>query len=277
MRQNLQHFKLQSTKMSNSRTLKSKKGSGKGAVLPRPKDFGATTSITELWTPIAPARRTCRLRYSDYCALSSASGVIAAYVFTANGLYDPNRTGTGHQPLGFDQMMLSYEHFAVVSSKITATFRNTTSSTPTVAITVAPSTTNLTSIPQVIESGLLQMSMLEYKGANGSIQTLQVGCDIKRFHGVVDVLDNPSLQGSAAADPTEGSYFILYLWDQLGVSGSCSVDIMIEYTAIFTEPRQLTESLRGKVHALLREDLTDGVVVALPKEECKNCACTARK
>jgi len=245
----------------------SKPRAGKGNVIPGSKNFGVTTTISELWTPIFPARRTVKLRYSDYATLSSASGVVAAYVFTANGLYDPNRTGTGHQPMGFDQMCLSYEHFCVVSSRITVTFRNTTSSTPTVAIAVSPSTTNLTSIPQLIESGALQMTVLEYKGADGSCQTLQVAMRTTQFHGVVDALDDPSLQGSAAADPVEGSYYILYLWDTLGVSGSCSADVVIEYTAIFTEPRQLTESLQKRIHSLVREETTQTVMVPDNKKD----------
>lgn len=41
----------------------------------------------------------------------AAGGVVGSYVFQINGPYDPNVTGIGHQPLGFDQLMLMYEHY----------------------------------------------------------------------------------------------------------------------------------------------------------------------
>ena len=35
------------------------------------------------------------------------------YQFNANSLYDPDRTGTGHQPYSFDWYSLSYQRFRV--------------------------------------------------------------------------------------------------------------------------------------------------------------------
>ena len=43
-----------------------------------------------------------------------AVGIPASYVFSANGLYDPNITGIGHQPRGFDQLMALYDHYVVI-------------------------------------------------------------------------------------------------------------------------------------------------------------------
>ena len=48
-------------------------------------------------------------------ASTQAGGV---YVFKANDIYDPNFTGTGHQPLGHDTYEAIYTHYDVVSSSV---------------------------------------------------------------------------------------------------------------------------------------------------------------
>jgi len=62
-------------------------------------------------------------KYNDRIALDAAAGSIANYVFSATGMYDPDITGTGHQPLGFDQWLgLFYNHYTVERAHIRATF-----------------------------------------------------------------------------------------------------------------------------------------------------------
>ena len=64
-----------------------------------------------------------KLRYVEYFTLNpAAAGLPATHVFSANGLYDPNITGVGHQPRGFDQLMALYDHYYVSRSKIIADF-----------------------------------------------------------------------------------------------------------------------------------------------------------
>jgi len=50
-----------------------------------------------------PERYKTVLRYYDVFTLASAA-YSGTYVFNANSLFDPDRTGTGHQPRGFDQL-----------------------------------------------------------------------------------------------------------------------------------------------------------------------------
>jgi len=72
-----------------------------------------------------PPKFKKRLVYSETSlTVASTSGSSNSYFFSANGLFDPNTTGTGHQPMGFDQMMLMYEQYTVFASKITVEFIN---------------------------------------------------------------------------------------------------------------------------------------------------------
>lgn len=49
----------------------------------------------------------------------------ASTFFSANGMYDVDREGAGHQPLFFDEMASIYEDFIVLGSRIKVKFINT--------------------------------------------------------------------------------------------------------------------------------------------------------
>lgn len=66
-----------------------------------------------------PNQMICKFRYSEEISINPGAASVAAYVFRANSLYDPNYTGVGHQPAPYDQMKLFYKKFKVIGSKIT--------------------------------------------------------------------------------------------------------------------------------------------------------------
>lgn len=62
-----------------------------------------------------------KLRYVDTITLNPASAAMASHVFRANSIFDPDLTGTGHQPLLHDTYALLYTRYRVMSSKIKVT------------------------------------------------------------------------------------------------------------------------------------------------------------
>jgi hypothetical protein len=208
--------------------------------------------------PLFPPKYKALLRYSDTITLSSTSGAVASQVYSTNGLYDPDITGTGHQPAGFDQMMLSYEHYTVTASRLTATYHNNTNAVyPTAAVSVNASSTPVTVVNQIIEDGFVVQEFLMGLGVQGSLKTLKIGCNISKFHGLKNILDNDDYRGAIASNPAEQSYYILQLWDTELASSSSAVDVVIEYEAWFTEPRRITQSMTKALHGALMEELAD--------------------
>jgi len=61
------------------------------------------------------------LRYSDTITLNPAAGSNAVYAFRANSIYDPDRTGVGHQPYGHDTLSTIYKSYVVDKAVITLT------------------------------------------------------------------------------------------------------------------------------------------------------------
>jgi len=182
--------------------------------IPHQRAIGNSTSrLQEAWTPVFPAKTTRKLRYSTTLTLTATSGVITSYLFTANGLYDPDVTGTGHQPMGFDQLMLSYNHYCVLSSTINVLFRNQGATSPTVCIRVAPDITVPTVVDTILEYGLMNLDQLPYKGTDEANKRLTESVSIAKIQGVRQILDVEVLSGTVAANPTEQTYYQLLVWD----------------------------------------------------------------
>ena len=60
-----------------------------------------------------------RLRYVDYLVLNPpAAGVALFHHYRANSVNDPDLTGSGHQPRGYDFWNNLYAQYVVISSKI---------------------------------------------------------------------------------------------------------------------------------------------------------------
>lgn len=203
--------------------------------------------------PVFPSRTTRKLRYATTGVLTvSAVAVASTYVFSANGLFDPDITSTGHQPMGFDQLMLSYEHYHVQSARISINFKNRASVPINVLIRIAPDAVAVSDAEQLLEYGLLNTDTIEAKSVNGSVKRLYESVSIKRIQGVDDIMDVTDLSGTAAANPVEQTYFHVCAWDPFGDGGTVAFEAIIEYEATFTEPRKLTPSQIAGLQRLLQ-------------------------
>lgn len=71
-----------------------------------------TTLVNRSIQPV-PARYMCRLKYATNIPTNALNG---SYLMNLNSLYDPDRSGIGHQPLGFDNLALLYNKYRVIST-----------------------------------------------------------------------------------------------------------------------------------------------------------------
>jgi len=184
------------------------------------------------------------LRYQESVPLTgSGLNLSNSFVFSANGAFDPNISGTGHQPMGFDQMMVFYNHYTVVRARITAAFENTTANPCRVGLTRSANTTVITNYNNLIENGSIVVASLTPVGVFGSTAVLRANHSPGAFQGLDDVLDDPDMRGDAASNPTEQSYFHLYVWDPFAAAAPVVlIDVTIDYTIVFHEPRKATSS-----------------------------------
>ena len=195
-------------------------GSNPSAVTERTRQrSGLEIQVRQI--PLFPPRFKAKLRYHTTVTLTSTAGAVASHVFRANGMYDPDVTSTGHQPAGFDQMMLSYNHFVVTGAHIWVSFHNNTSAVyPTCSLSVKASPTPITVVDQLMEDGGIKVDYINGLGINGSICVMENRVNVSKFLGIPQLLDSTTVRGDVAADPTEQCYFILQTWDTEGAGFS---------------------------------------------------------
>lgn len=66
-----------------------------------------------------PEFKFVRHKYCSTVTLPfAAAGTVSTYQFRANSMFDPDLTGTGHQPMFTDEMVAQYRYYTVVKSYI---------------------------------------------------------------------------------------------------------------------------------------------------------------
>jgi len=171
--------------------------------------------------------------------LSSTLSNPGVYIFSCNGLFDPDVTGTGHQPRGFDQLMLFYDHYVVKRAKLTARLYNNSTAVPSqVFVTVRDNSVPSSSYLDYLESSITKTAQLGVEGASNGTKTITYSVDVGNFLGRRDPLSDPQLKGSNAANPTEGcSFHIGAFSPDLFTSSAVSLIASIQYELYLIEPK----------------------------------------
>lgn len=197
-----------------------------------------------------PRQQAARFRYVDHLAiLDPSAGATAIYQYRANGPYDSNYSGSGHQCLGWDEWTQFYNHYVTIGSKITVQFMTDTTN-------VAPAVFFLylsddTTIPYTDPTTIQEQGNVSYivgaagTNTNSRAMTLRKGFSAKKFFNIKDVRDNVLRIGAAVDSvPTDQAFFTIG-YAPIDASTDlpalyCSVTI--DYTVVFSEPKDLAQS-----------------------------------
>lgn len=186
------------------------------------------------------------MKYYENISINPGAGVVGDHVFSANGAYDPNVTGVGTQPYGFDQLMLFYDHFTVISSKCTVEFYNPSTTLPTyIGIMLRDSVTSYTGMAQgtaLMEPGFKRK--LVGTAANVATGTVTMDFNAKQFFHKSGIVGESDYMGSTSGNPAEQAYFHVILAPQNNTDdiGSSPINITIEYNIVLSEPKMLSAS-----------------------------------
>lgn len=224
---------------------KSRNGRGAGSndlqrfVARPPRPITTATSGT---APVyAPDFIRRRLRYTESRAITTSTGTLGPYNFVANGLYDPNSTGTGHQPMSFDQHMALYTLYHVLACRVTLDIYNVSDIPAVVGVGFSMITSPYATYTDAIEAG-----QCVYRVVPGSLSVpvrISTTLNIPQFVGKRDLIDDQQYAGTIAANPAVPVYASVFVQDQNMSSVSVvQVLVTLEFDVVFNTPRSLTQS-----------------------------------
>jgi len=135
-----------------------------------------------LWSPIGKSH-VCKFTYVDQVTLNAPVGLASYYTYRANDLFDPDATGIGHQPYGFDQMISFFNHFTVIGSKITVQTTNNLAVPKLFFVRLRSNQSGETNMVIMCEQPGIKYVLLGDYSSSNNIATLSMGFSAKNFFG----------------------------------------------------------------------------------------------
>lgn len=198
-----------------------------------------TTNVNRSLQPI-PARYICKMKYAD----SVLTNVDGQHVMNLNSLFDPDRTGVGHQPYGYDTLSTLYNRYRVISCGWRATVC-LSSAAPSIVIGAIPS--NDVSILWASLGELLENPRAKYITQNpGSPALVLRG---KSYMPALmgrtkaQYMADDNYQAIVTASPSETGLLYLQAFDNTGAPlGSIRINVVLEYTVEWFDVKHIVQS-----------------------------------
>ncbi len=153
--------------------------------------------------PLFPQKLKCQFKYTEFIGYASTS--VWSYIFRANSIFDPNLSGTGYQPMWFDNMKAIYNSYCVLDSNTQIQIINQSASPARVCLSPQDTTSGLALSYQ------MQLPYASYAtvgaGVSGnSLAYVQSRVNIARFTGFRDSED-VNLRSAVTTNPTTQVYW----------------------------------------------------------------------
>lgn len=199
--------------------------------------------------------------YAETIALTSGSETnVTVYEFSANSLYDPNKTGTGHQPMGRDEVAGMYQNYHVAGGEIEVTYYSHTSASiqdlacPMVGIHIPTIDSDGTQTDPIADddnfSELVEVGVIHPRGKKNHMQHAYAGkpLTLKRkwktrnickdfLRNPHTLVNNPDIGAGSGGNPSTN--LSLQLWATSPAGGDhadITAVVKITYYAVWTDP-----------------------------------------
>jgi hypothetical protein len=195
-------------------------------------------------------RRT--LRYAQTFSLTTGAAGLVGTVqsMMLNSCYDPNYSGTGHQPYGYDQIVQFYQQYFVHSCRYTL-ICNTIGGTAEVCVClqIFP-TAGGVSIAGISTDAATEKSTVSTfpVGSSGNVRTRSVSGEVKiaQIFGLTPAqyAAQTDVYGAAVtSNPSLGAYLEVGIGSYSGTAGeSLAVQIILDQDVEFWQPKTLSQS-----------------------------------
>lgn len=198
-----------------------------------------------------PKNHMVRLRYVTECVIQ-CSGLSKSYNFRANGMFDPDYTGVGHQPKAFDQWMLIYNHYNVVGAKINVKLASTHGADNFIwGVTRTPTYDQMDGkllsycLENRYNKGYRTIGSSYNMSGQRALANSSQSCKYsQKSQFGKNSSQKENLTGSATTNPTEEQFFEVWIApvNNVAATQTASFIVSIDYLALLTEPRVLAQS-----------------------------------
>lgn len=194
-----------------------------------------------------PDRFLTKLRYSELFQMSfTGFAVPASYQFKVNDIFDPNYTGSGHQPLFHDQFALLYNKVRVTGCKYRFTFTNQEKKHVEISILLRPNISTIGNFETVRETpyNVFKVTLGE-EGSGQAVKYARGFASVQKIRGITKYAlrgenDYASLIG---ASPAITPMIQLYISNQnTGEACTANVRADLEYYCEFFDRKLVTQS-----------------------------------
>jgi len=188
-----------------------------------------------------PAQKVVSLVYAATTPLTSST-TMAKQQVRCSSVFDPDYTGTGHQPMGHDVWSAVYNHYTVLSATISATFIPYTGASYPFNVGIYGPSDDST-VPS--DAG----DMIENRRAKNKLMgvsledraQLRSSYNRKAFFG--PTLDNGATSSAVTTNPTEEAYWTLYTQSLNGVyTAAVFISYKVTYRVRYYEPKDQAQN-----------------------------------
>lgn len=185
-----------------------------------------------------PDRMRCLLTYDEGVQLLSSTAVTVRYTFSMNSLFDPNVTGTGAQPVFFDQLSTLYNRYRVYGSAIDVkclSYNSVSTASPNPAeVVLCPSAVAASGGSLSTQDWAAQpRAIRKFCTTNIPLPTLRAAHSISEVLGVKDVEGADRLQALVSASPSEGAFWNIVANSVTSATADLQVHVKIVYDVEF--------------------------------------------
>jgi hypothetical protein len=207
---------------------------------------GTTSSVPRSVTGTRlgfPAQKQVSMSYVSRHRLTTSTGSVSVQQFRLNSLYDPDFTGAGHQPMGFDQWAAFYNHYVVLKCHYEVEFvdvSNSVATQSTVAFHVSDDTSIPTDLETLTELGS-QTAMASIYGPTVISGSVDVAAFFRRPKNTLTL--DADLRAPVTTIPTDiviGS--LVSQTNSQASSGTIDAIVKLVFTSVFMEPKDLVGS-----------------------------------
>jgi hypothetical protein len=199
-----------------------------------------------------------------YCDTLTITGTSQQYTYKGNSLYDPNYTGTGHQPFYYDQYIAVYQRYRVYAAKIYIRSLNGADNPLTVVCVPSSQIPTFLSLSQALESPRSVSTGPLPVNYYFRAEELCLNATTREILGLTPAqIYDADFAALYNADPVELWYYALYFGSASSVN--VTVQIRIEFQCEFFDRAPV--SLSFNEVSLLRDSNLGKVITSLSKDK----------